>query len=326
MRILAMYHAYPPAHGAGAEWDAHTLLRALVKAGHRVDVQLSVAEKVTADYVLDGVNVHAYRDKHDPFRWLDDADVIITHLENTPRATILGEQARVPVIHRLHNTFDATRRWLLAPGASLGVANSEWMAEELRTESRVPIVVVRPVVYYNEYVTKPGKAVTIVNLFENKGGAQFWRIVEQMPDVQFLAVRGGYGQQIIPDQVPDNVEVIDNTANMKDDVYARTRILLMPSDYESWGRVGVEAMASGIPVVAHPTRGLKESLGSAGTFVHRDDTAAWVKAIRGLRSPKGWAEASKAAKARVAELDADKDLHTWVSAVEMLANQNPRRR
>lgn len=326
MRVLAMYHAYPPAHGAGAEWDAHTLLRTLAEAGHHVDVQLSTDQKVTADYELDGVHVHAYRDKHDPFRWLEDADVIVTHLENTPRATILGHQSRIPVVHRLHNTFDATKRWLQAPGVTLGVANSEWMAQEHRKESKAPVIVVRPYVRTDDYVTKPGRKVTLVNLFENKGGPQFWRIAEAMPDVQFLAVRGGYGEQVIPDTIPENVTVIDNTANMRDDVYAETKILLMPSDYESWGRVGVEAMASGIPVVAHPTPGLTESLGDAGTFVHRDDTAGWVKAIRSLRSPKNLSAASKAAKARVAQLNTHRDLDTWVAAIENVVKVNPRRR
>jgi glycosyltransferase involved in cell wall biosynthesis len=122
------------------------------------------------------------------------------------------------------------------------------------------------------------------------------------------------------------VTVIDNTANMRDDVYAQTRILLMPSDYESWGRVGVEAMASGIPVVAHPTPGLTESLGDAGTFVHRDDTAGWVKAIRSLRSPKNFSAASKAAKARVEQLNTHRDLQTWVAAIENVVKVNPRRR
>ena len=326
MQILAMYHAYPPAHGAGAEWDAHTLLRTLVDAGHRVDVQLSTPAKVSADYDLDGVHVHAYRDKHDPFRWLDSTDVIVTHLENTPRATILGEQARIPVVQRLHNTFDATKRWLQAPGATLGVANSEWMAEEHRKTSKAPVIVVRPHVLVDDYITKPGSKVTLINLFENKGGAQFWRIAEAMPDVEFLAVRGGYGEQVIPDVIPENVTLIDNTANMRDDVYSRTKILLMPSEYESWGRVGVEAMASGIPVIAHPTPGLTESLGDAGTFVHRDDTAGWVKAIRSLRSPKNYAAASKRAKARVQELTAHPDLQTWVAAIENVVKVNPRRR
>jgi hypothetical protein len=41
VRLLAMLHAYPEHHNAGAEWMVHTLLRAAVERGHEVDVVLS---------------------------------------------------------------------------------------------------------------------------------------------------------------------------------------------------------------------------------------------------------------------------------------------
>ena len=63
MKILGVFHAYPPAHGAGAEWMAHSLFRALVEAGHDVEVVLSRDDQVTDEYDLDGVLVHPYRDK-----------------------------------------------------------------------------------------------------------------------------------------------------------------------------------------------------------------------------------------------------------------------
>ncbi|MFI1769152.1 glycosyltransferase family 4 protein [Streptomyces sp. NPDC020800] len=63
---------------------------------------------------------------------------------------------------------------------------------------------------------------------------------------------------------------------MREHVYSRSRVMLMPSLYESWGRVAVEAFASGIPVIAHPTPGLVESLGEAGIFAYRDDLNAWT--------------------------------------------------
>lgn len=328
MRVLAMLHAYPPHHNAGAEWMVHTLLRHLVGQGHEVRVQLSTGDPV--DYVLDGVAVHGRRDKSDPLRRIDEArpDVLVTHLENTPRAAVIAQQAHVPCVHVLHNTFWPTKMWADRYPPALLVANSDWMradfADHFATRSRralPPTVVVRPPVVPADYRTPPGDRVTLINLFGNKGPHVLWALAERMPDVGFLAVRGGYGDQVIPDQVPGNVDLVDNSPRIRDEVYARTRILLMPSEYESWGRVGVEAMCSGIPVIAHPTPGLLESLGAAGTFVDRDDLDGWQRAVRDLLKPARWRAASRRARARADELDPTDDLARWTEALESLTRR-----
>ena len=90
----------------------------------------------------------------------------------------------------------------------------------------------------------------------------------------------------------------------------------MPSDYESWGMVGVEAMHSGIPVIAHPTPGLRESLADAGTFIDRGDVDAWEAAIRRLYDDE---DAFTRARKRAGELDPVDELDAWVTAVEGLA-------
>jgi glycosyltransferase involved in cell wall biosynthesis len=77
----------------------------------------------------------------------------------------------------------------------------------------------------------------------------------------------------------------------------------MPSDYESWGRVAVEAMACGIPVIAHPTPGLRESLSWAGTFADRNDPRLWVEAIANLDPKQAYISAREKSLARAKELD-----------------------
>ena len=160
---------------------------------------------------------------------------------------------------------------------------------------------------------------TMVNLTVSKGCEVFYELARRRRGDRFLGVLGAYGHQIIR-QIP-NVGIQQHTGNMRDDVYARTRVLLMPSDYESWGRVAVEAMCSGIPVIAHPTDGLRESLGDAGIFCDRDDVDAWQRELERLDDPREYAAASNLAARRSDELDriARDDLAAWEEALEKVA-------
>lgn len=329
MRILTLAHQWIPEHCAGAEVMLHAMLRALAARGHEVTVQLS---RQTGDpYQLDGVSVLP---KADDGRVNPDADVLVTHLENTPQATLLGKWNNVPVVQVLHNTMDVTRAWLVREPVALAVHNSRWMLTDYTdwcatSEHQLPrSIVVRPPVDPAEYATTPGDRVTLINLRRDetskdgtvlgKGAELFWALAELLPDVQFLAVKGAYGAQMVR-ELP-NVETLDHVPHhdMREKVYARTRVLLMPSSYESWGRTAVEAMASGIPVVYHPTEGLVESVGNAGIPVDRTRLDQWMEALRILRHEGIYNGFRKAALRRSAELDPTEDLSLWCEAVESL--------
>jgi glycosyltransferase involved in cell wall biosynthesis len=335
MRVLGLVHQYIPEHCAGAESHVHAMLRSLVRAGHTVDVSLS--HQVGQPYVLDGVRIHpAVDNRTDASPFLESADLIVTHLMNTTRATVFGQFNDIPVVVIHHNDFGPTRDALVLPYSrtDLVVTNSVWMDESLidwgiehQTELP-PHVIVRPVAMATEYATKPGDRVTLVNLRRldvgsrdglTKGGEIFRALAERLPRVGFLGVTGAYGhQQELEDLA--NVEVVDHVPHdqMRTEVYGRTRVLLVPSSYESWGRVASEALCSGIPVVATPTPGLVEQLGPAGIFVAHDDVEGWITALRRLLKPTEWAKASKAARTRAGELErqGQADLETWVGAAE----------
>ncbi|HEY1395025.1 glycosyltransferase family 4 protein [Roseateles sp.] len=340
MRVLALAHQYVPVHCAGAETMLHSMLRALAARGHEVHVTLSA--QPGRPYELDGVRVWPHVTSKDVFEHLPKADVLVSHLMNTPRATFLGNWNDIPTVLIHHNTFDVTKAALVTPQArvDLAVVNSQWMADDLaewfaeRGATPPATAIVRPLVDLADYATTPGDRVTLVNMRPmdvdsrgnrmGKGAETFWAAAERMPKTRFLGVRGAYGTQMVRD-LP-NVEVLDHVPNheMREKVFARTRVLLMPSSYESWGRVGTEALCSGIPVIAHPTPGLRESLGDAGIFVDRDDVDAWVRALRTLALPQSYGAASARARARAEQLAALDDLDRWCNAVEAVAGRRAR--
>ncbi|WP_435260445.1 glycosyltransferase family 4 protein [Streptomyces sp. 1222.5] len=327
MSVVARVYGYPPDHNAGSEWMLHSMLRPLAERGHRVEVWLSHPGKTDKAYEIDGVRVVPFQEGLEFSARARCADVLVSHYENVPLVAGLARDGRIPVAVICHDNFPATFHH--AAGADLVVYNSEWIRRDGEIfYARYPpeflpqrTIVVRPPVIADEYRTRPGDCATLVNLNADKGGELFWQIAAWTPQWKFLGVRGAYGQQVMPPPRLPNCEVLDSVPGqrMREHVYARSRVMLMPSLYESWGRVAVEAFASGIPVIAHPTPGLVESLGEAGIFAYRDDPNAWINALASLQDPDTWTRASRRALARSDELSAAPDLDLWCDAVEALA-------
>jgi len=328
LKVVARFHAMPPEHNAGAEHMLVSMLRPLVERGHDVSVWLSRYGKAAKVYEYRGIQVVPLQARLDFPSAVRRADVLVSHLECVPSTASLARGYGKPMVVVCHNTYRPTFRDMAAGGTALAVYNSLWMqaeaelffAEYPKSVRPADALVVRPPVFADEYaVKKPGDRVTLINCNAEKGGHVLEALARRMPGTKFLAVTGAYGQQILPD-LP-NVEVLEHVPGdqMRDRVYARTRVLLMPSSYESWGRAGVEAVASGIPVLAHPTPGLCESLGEAGIFIDRNDVDGYEAVLRKLATAAECRLASKRAKARSRELDPSADLAAWCGAVEGLA-------
>lgn len=342
MRVLALTHAYLPTHCAGAETMLHSMLLSLVAAGNEVEVILSTQRG--DPYDVDGIRVYPRMPQREMLDRLTSAHVIVSHLANAPVAAALGKWNRVPVVILAHNNFRTHYKAIIAPQGevTLMVVNSRWVAADFaewlrwqkpRTIGRAPQVLIHhPLPDAADYATAPGDRVTLVNmsvdgdgpdgLLLGKGGGLFRRLAERMPDIPFLGVTGSYGLQQDMTGL-SNAVVLPHVPHeqMRERVWSQTRILLVPSAYESWGRVASEALCSGIPVIAHPTAGLRENLGDAGVFVDRDDIDGWVREIHRLADAGEYAAASAAASARAAEQQKMRldDEAAWREAVERIA-------
>lgn len=311
MRIVFNLHSYIPEQMSGAEVMAHRMARYLVKQGHEVTVIAPWPDKE-----VDGVKVVENDVNNEIFKA---ADVVFTHLIQTPDTFNKARYYRKKVIHIIHNSWiDHILKVRVANNYL--VYNSEWIIKELGYKQKGFIL--NPPVDYREYERvnrSKAKYVTLVNLNENKGGQILIDLAKKMPDTQFMGVQGGYYDQI-KDESAKNIKYVPQTKDIKT-ILKDTKILIIPSRYESWGQIAIEAAACGIPVIASDTPGLRASLGDAGIYVDRDNLISWQAAIIALEEKELCDKVSKRCNERAKQLDPLPQLEEFEKFVEWVHNQ-----
>lgn len=310
VRIAALLFDYPPTTTVGAPLMTAELLEALAEAGHDVTVY---SASCVLPYDWRGVRVSPRFGIKEQL----EADVVIAHPDGGVIGPNVAKASGAAYVGIVHNVGLANRGALRNNPPDLCVFN----AEATRAHFRRDGIVARSLLRVDDHATARDGAehVTLVNLSALKGSKLFYRLSQRV-DAPFLGVRGGYGNQ---DERPLDAEIVGPVPHgeMPAQVWSRTAVLVAPSVAESWGRAAVEALCSGIPVVASPTPGLREALADAGTFVPISDIAGWERAVRRLLDPAAAAEASERALARARELEklTAGDRVAFVAAVEALA-------
>lgn len=298
MRIVFVLHGYPPFHNAGAETYAHNLNLWLKSRGHEV---LALTRDSAVDW--QGITVRKRAGVRSVDSIIQHADLVITHLDETRVAEAAAARAGKPIAHVLHN--DRQLQFHKVQKADLLISNSKWIVDRIPQRLKgAPTAVLYPPTFLTGLPTEGPErdSITLVNMLEAKGARVFYYLAARMPERKFLAVTGAYGKQIPAPADLDNITVRPNRVDMAP-VWEATRLYLQPSSYESYGKAAVEAMAHGIPVLAHPTTGLLESLGPAGIFIDREEHESWVSAINDLDNPNHYRKAAKAARRRAEELE-----------------------
>ena len=194
---------------------------------------------------------------------------------------------------------------------------------------------IRPLMHRTKIeITEPfqGDAITLVNANMNKGVTHFIEIARRMPDRKFLGVLPYYGE-LRPPIAPPNVEWVPFSDDIRT-ILKRTRILLVPSYYESFGRIAVEAMLNGIPTVyslpsansIYPggtSEGLHEWISPAGIGVNRETIDEWTKAIVSLDDPEAYRTKSDESREHVEAMKIFEEASRISDMVETFTRQNP---
>lgn len=308
-RIGALVHFYVNWRSAGSETVLHNILRHLVDQGHEVTAYVTSAPRGAEEMSYEGVRLVPVRSAMHGISKLRtwQPQVTFTHHENAVTTLQMRQRIRSRIFFLTHNDMNITEMPLkMKP--DFVVWNSEWVRESLTgripAAGNLPGMVMHPPLAWEDHVigspvfghVHPRDAITLVNHNAHKGAHVLFGLAEQMPERRFIAVEGGHGNQVpIPEHLT-NIEHVPQSPDMRP-VWRNTRLVLMPSVYESYGLVSVEAGVSGIPVLAHPTPGLQEALGGAGFWCDRDNLQSYVDTIEWLDEDAMYAHASGMAKA-----------------------------
>jgi N-acetylglucosaminyldiphosphoundecaprenol N-acetyl-beta-D-mannosaminyltransferase len=151
-------------------------------------------------------------------------------------------------------------------------------------------------------------------------------MAHRMPEAKFVVAGNGEREIVDPLRILPNVDYRGWMAQ-PEGLFEGACATLIPTQMpEAFGRVAVESMARGVPVIASDCGGLREAAGNAGVLV-RDWTRAeaWTQAARALlQDPARYREVSAASLAHARSFDAATQMRNF-DAVLSRTLESPRR-
>ena len=244
-------------------------------------------------------------------------DVILTQLMWSDVALKLAKKHNIPSIMRVCKVpleLDLSKKSDYSPTAI--IATSKHVRNYIKKRWERKSYIISPLVEKKEYIISDKKFDPIDNLYIfmfnpllRKGGVIFKKIAKQLSNKRFGTVLGwcslkedcysnNFSKKYINRVTESEGSVFDGSLptyinfedcpnikilNPEDDVkiiYKKIRLLLVPSQWEeAFGRVAIEAMINGIPVIGSNVGGLKETIGKGGVLLNKRHVNEWVREI-----------------------------------------------
>lgn len=289
----------------GAFFHDVILARALQMRGHQVCF-VTTGRKFPTRGLYRGIPFVFYQSAGNE---IGSADLLSTpHFPIVPFVRKLNEQYEKPLVVTMHfgeDTFAvencaragkwAEFLWFVSPNIETKVLSTMKIAPSfLETFLVRPTFIESDLAVFSPPQRPTGEYITLINANILKGLPLFVDLAKRFPERKFLGVKPYYNLVSVPTDVP-NIKWIDIQEDIRE-ILKETRVLLMPSSYESWGRVAFEAMYNGIPVIytkpaeslpgfnfkSGTTQGMKEWIGDAAIECDRTNIEEWVDAIKRL--------------------------------------------
>jgi hypothetical protein len=277
MTVVALSHGYPPLWNMGGEVSLHRTMKAIREESY-------VLTKTDKPYTFEGISV----------RQINTANVLDINADPMPIAKQLQElNARVVIGQNelslpgvlAAREIDATSivnvhtppRY--GSGISAAMLQSDYAIYNTKAAAKAwgepdAFVLHPPISPLPKNISNSGDAYTLLSSLTNKGVGVVIDLAKMYPNQRFIIVRSPaeptHGLKNIEEIVAKipNIELHPRVAPENVDIYLKqTRILLVPSRYETYGMSAIEAAGYGIPSVHVDTPDVREGIGGAAILI-----------------------------------------------------------
>ncbi|GEM_PF-2764311 len=214
--------------------------------------------------------------------------IVFTQLEMSPEISDWAISKNIPLVFFVHDA-EPENLWTLdillkAPNKSWVIFNSNYTKDKFtRYAKTLKTSVIYPPIESNRRLKRTNrKFVTMINPVKVKGGKTFFEIAKNLPNIKFLGIKVWYDplKDGLDFSKLNNVKIWEKQVNI-DSFLEKTKLLLVPSIWEEgFGRIVIESMSKGVPVVASKIGGLVEAIGDSGILIENyKNPNDWIKEI-----------------------------------------------
>ena len=239
---------------------------------------------------FDNINIYETNEElNNRLQYIDKCDILISQLKYGVTAINYGLSKNKKCILILHSYLKDYDK-LVSNEKVIKIFNSNYVYKQYKNV-KGDYYIIEPIIDYPKYNKLFDKNIdcreyiTMINPSFSKGGDLFYQLCKYYKDRKFLVCEGGYlkhTQNLKKFRQLSNVLVIKNTERIIEEVYSRSRIVIMPSRLETYGMVAVEAISMGIPVILNKDTGLFDNIGKIGLY--GDTPKEEVKHINQIKS------------------------------------------
>lgn len=277
MTVVAVSHGYPPFWNMGGEVALHRAMSVI--KGDRVVLTKTENDYVFEDIPVKKINIENVLDIHaDPMQIVEQlkglrARVVIGQNELSLPCVLAAKALGIVSIVNVHTPPKYGRGIREAViQADYAVYNTKAAADQWGEPNAV--VLHPPISPLPKEIKNKGNAYTLLSSLVNKGVEVVLALAKMYPDKRFIIVRSPaeptHGLADLEERAAllPNVELHPRVP--PEEVYKyfeQTRILLVPSRYETYGMSAIEAAGYGIPSVHVDTPHVREGIGEAAILI-----------------------------------------------------------